>query len=105
VVVHVVIDEHDGAGPARVGFVVSRAVGPAVVRNRTKRRLRALMADRLKQLPAGSLVVVRALGGAGNAESAVLATDLGVALARVLRPSDRPVRRGELTGGDAGRPR
>ena len=46
----------------RVGFVVSRAVGPAVVRNRVKRRLRHLMRDRLDQLGAGTCaVVVRAL--------------------------------------------
>ena len=32
-------------GPARVGFVVSKAVGNAVIRNRVKRRLRHLMRD------------------------------------------------------------
>ena len=46
--------------PPRVGFVVSRAVGGAVVRNRTKRRLRALVASRLDRLPDGLDVVVRA---------------------------------------------
>ena len=37
-----------------VGFVVSKAVGTAVRRNRVKRRLRHLVAARLRQLPAGS---------------------------------------------------
>ncbi|MFD2356916.1 ribonuclease P protein component [Nonomuraea ferruginea] len=43
-----------------VGFVVSRAVGGAVVRNKVKRRLRHLMRERLDRLPRGSLLVVRA---------------------------------------------
>ena len=37
--------------PARVGFVVSKAVGNAVVRNRVKRRLRHLCRERLDVLP------------------------------------------------------
>jgi len=45
--------------PARAGFIVSKAVGGAVVRNRTKRRLRHLVAPRLGQLRAD--VVIRAL--------------------------------------------
>ena len=45
VVVHVLpaLPDELVAGSRRVGFVVSKAVGGAVVRNRTKRRLRALM--------------------------------------------------------------
>ena len=46
--------------PARVGFVVSRAVGSAVTRNRVKRRLRHLMRERVAGLDRGSLLVVRA---------------------------------------------
>ena len=34
-----------GDGPARVGLVVGRRVGKAVVRNRVKRRLRAALRD------------------------------------------------------------
>src|SRR3954447_26743248 len=45
----------------RVGFVVSRAVGPAVTRNLVKRRLRHLSRERLALLPPGSMLVVRAL--------------------------------------------
>ncbi|WOQ17058.1 ribonuclease P protein component [Raineyella sp. W15-4] len=50
--------------PAQVGFVVSKAVGNAVTRNRTKRRLRHLAAARLAGLPATARVVVRALPAA-----------------------------------------
>ena len=68
----------------RVGFVVSRSVGSAVVRNRVKRRLRALTAARVEKLPSGLLVVVRALPPAGAAPFAVLAADLDAGLARAL---------------------
>ena len=66
----------ESSGQARVGFVVSKAVGNAVTRNRTKRRLRNLIAGRLGALPAGSAVVVRALPPAGQATSAALAAEL-----------------------------
>ncbi|MFG2990747.1 ribonuclease P protein component [Streptomyces sp. NPDC048257] len=68
----------------RAGFVVSKAVGNAVIRNRVKRRLRHLVRERLSQLPAGSLVVVRALPGAGDADPDALARDLDAALVRLL---------------------
>jgi len=70
--------------PARVGLVVSRAVGPAVVRTTVKRRLRHLMADRLPRLAAGSLLVVRANPAAATASSAQLGADLDRALDRAL---------------------
>ncbi|WP_071656788.1 ribonuclease P protein component [Mangrovactinospora gilvigrisea] len=70
--------------PARAGFVVSKAVGVAVVRNRVKRRLRHLVRDRLPELPAGSLVVVRALPPAAHASHDQLARDLDAALRRLL---------------------
>ncbi|MET7315203.1 MULTISPECIES: ribonuclease P protein component [Streptomyces] len=74
----------ESAPRPRAGFVVSKAVGGAVVRNTVKRRLRHLMRDRIGQLPPGSLVVVRALPGAGDADSAQLARDLDAALRRLL---------------------
>lgn len=80
-------DPHAAGGddsPARAGFVVSKAIGNAVVRNHVKRRLRHLMRDRLGLLPAGSLVVVRALPGAGEADHDGLVRDLDTALRRLL---------------------
>lgn len=87
-------DPH-GAGeapsPARAGFVVSKAVGPAVVRNRVKRRLRHLVAARISGLPAGSLVVVRALPPSGAADYADLERDLDSALRKLTAPrGNRP---------------
>ncbi len=69
---------------ARVGFVVSKAVGGAVVRTRVKRRLRAVLAERLALLPAGSLLVVRANPAAAEATSAELARSVDRVLERVL---------------------
>jgi ribonuclease P protein component len=71
-------------GSARVGFVVGKAVGGSVHRHRVIRRLRHLVRDRLTQLPAGALVVVRALPAASAAASATLGRDLDAALARLL---------------------
>lgn len=72
--------------PARAGFVVPRAVGPAVIRNRVRRRLRQLVRARLVVLPAGSVLIVRALPGAAGASYAQLGTDLDAALAAARRP-------------------
>jgi ribonuclease P protein component len=63
--------------PPRVGFVVSRAVGNAVVRNRTKRRLRAGVATRLNGIPSGFDLVVRANPAAGAATFDELDSALG----------------------------
>jgi ribonuclease P protein component len=70
--------------PARIGFVVSRAVGCAVVRNRVKRRLRAALHERLDLIPPGALLVVRALPAAGTATGDRLRGDLDRALNRTL---------------------
>jgi len=78
-VVHLVTRTDPGPGPV-VGFVVSKGVGNAVVRNRVKRRLRALVRDRLGAIPADSGVVVRALAPAATREYAALGSDLDSAL-------------------------
>ena len=69
----------------KVGFVVSRAVGSAVVRNRVKRRLRELMRRRVASLPGGCLLVVRAHPAAAGARQADLAADLDLVLGRLVR--------------------
>ncbi len=93
-VVHASLEASDprpgtgSADSARVGFVVSKAVGDAVTRNRVKRRLRHLVRDRLDVLPPGSRLVVRALAPAA-AQPERLAGDLTEALRRAV---DRLVR-------------
>jgi ribonuclease P protein component len=68
-----------------VGFVVSKAVGNAVTRNRVKRRLRHLAREHVSSLPASAVLVVRALPAAAEASSAELGADLGRSLRRVCR--------------------
>jgi ribonuclease P protein component len=82
--------------PPRAGFVVTRAVGGAVARNRVRRRLRHLVRDRLAGLPASATLVVRALPGAAERGYAQLADDLDGAIAAAQRP------RGADRGGRAG---
>jgi ribonuclease P protein component len=73
----------DEVRPGRVGLVVSRAVGNAVVRNRVKRRLRHLAREHLatlEGLPGSAVLVVRAQPAAAGASY----PELGAELARCL---------------------
>jgi len=72
-----------GGNDRRVGFVVSKTVGSAVRRNRVRRRLRHLASAHLRDLPAHTLVVVRALPPAAAA-GPELGTDLSTAWATAL---------------------
>ena len=83
IVVHANQADARAGQPPRVGFVVSKAVGGGVVSNRTKPRLRGLMAARVQALPAGTDLVIRANPVAAQANSATLAADLDPLLARV----------------------
>lgn len=88
-VVHLQLPEPTGSSavrlerPAKVGFVVSKQVGNAVVRTQVKRRLRHLMRERLAVLAPGAVLVVRAQPSAAQAGSHRLGADLDRALARV----------------------
>ena len=70
-VLHMLRTDHP---PSRAGFVVSKAVGNAVRRNRVKRQLRHLVAEQFSRTPVAVDVVVRALpagdGLAGDLRSA-----------------------------------
>ncbi len=69
--------------PSRVGFVVSRTVGGAVVRNRVKRQLRHLVAPHLND-STPMAVVVRALPAASQ-QSERLRDDLASAWSTIQR--------------------
>jgi ribonuclease P protein component len=70
-------------GGPRFGFVVSKAVGPAVIRHRVARRLRHICATLVDEVPAGADVVVRALPGAASASSQELDRQVRSGLARL----------------------
>lgn len=66
--------------PSRIGFIVSKSVGNAVVRNLVKRRLREVGALSLQQYGSGFAIVVRALPAAAGASFEQLRSDYDAAL-------------------------
>lgn len=72
---------------ARFGFVVSTSVGTAVVRNRVKRRLRAIARLEMVNDLSGLEFVVRALPAAADASWSSLHSEFSTALARQMEAS------------------
>lgn len=81
--VHVRRDDRSADRPARLGLVVSRAVGNSVVRHRVSRRLRAVMAPHVDAAPPGTDFVVRANPAAASATSVQLQEAVGQCLDRL----------------------
>jgi len=71
------------SGGPRFGLVVSKAVGPAVIRHRVARRLRHICAALVDLLPPNTDVVLRALPGAATADSRELDKQVRSALAKL----------------------
>lgn len=84
----------DRPGPARAAFAVSSAVGNSVIRHRLTRQLRAAVLPLLRELPAGTDVVIRALPPAKDASftqlQAALEQLLGVAVPAISPVSEEP---------------
>ncbi len=70
---------------ARFGFIISKQVGTAVVRNSVRRRLKAVCAEALPGVPEGTDVVIRALPASATATYAELSADVNRCLARLER--------------------
>lgn len=91
-VVHLHRGDAAADASARVGFVVPRAVGSAVTRNKVRRRLRHLLRDRMRTLPPGTDLVVRVLPTAAGETYKNLGIDLDAALGVARRRQNRPGR-------------
>jgi ribonuclease P protein component len=75
----------DEAREPRFGFIISKQVGTAVIRNTVRRRLKAVCADALSMVPEGADVVIRALPASATATFAELNADVTRCLARLNR--------------------
>lgn len=60
----------------RFGFIVSKQVGSAVIRNTVRRRLKAVCAQVLADVPEGTDVVIRALPASAAATFVELNSDV-----------------------------
>ncbi|VXB01794.1 Ribonuclease P protein component [Arthrobacter sp. 9AX] len=77
--------------PSRIGFIVSKGVGNAVVRNLVKRRLREAGAASLREYGTGFAIVVRALPASASASWDQLLSDYNAALETTMaRLAGRP---------------
>ena len=76
------VKKHDE--PTLAGFIVSKAVGNAVTRNKTKRRLRGLAAETITQHPTGYWIAIRALPASASASWDELKNDYDSAMVAVL---------------------
>ncbi|MGW8482673.1 ribonuclease P protein component [Microbacterium sp. NPDC055903] len=74
---------------ARFGFIISKQVGTAVIRNTVRRRLKAVCAELLTEVPQGTDVVIRALPVSATASFAELRSDVTRCITRQLRPVSR----------------
>ena len=76
----------DGDPAMRVGFTVTKKIGNAVIRNRMKRRLRALARELLPTAgePGADHVLIGRQGGIER-DFATLRAELGKALAKLAR--------------------
>lgn len=79
-------DRRDGDPSKRVGFTVTKKIGGAVVRNRMKRRFRALAREIIPSRGfAGSDHVMIGRAGGIERDYALLKSELGRALDRLAR--------------------
>jgi len=95
----------EGGKGLRYGITVTKKIGNAVVRNRMKRRFRALLREALPGagLPDHDHVLIGREGGIER-DFAALREELAIALARAGAGKADPARRPRKGGRGAGRP-
>lgn len=81
---------HDAAGaetaaPSRFGMSVKRALGPAVERNRIRRRIREILRLHRQEIPSGWDIVIHPRRSVATAEFAPLAAELAALLREALK--------------------
>jgi ribonuclease P protein component len=84
--------------PSRIGFIVSKGVGNAVVRNLVKRRLREAGAASLREYGTGFAIVVRALPASAAASWDQLLADYNAALQSTMNRLDSRLPRPAANG-------
>lgn len=81
-VIHIVDNERSEG--VRFGFIVSKAVGNAVVRNKVRRRLRAAATQLLPEIHGSRDIVVRALAGSAQADCTTLQAEIAEGIDRIV---------------------
>lgn len=70
------VRDGDETPATRFGFIVSKQVGGAVVRNTVRRRLKAVCAEALPLVRPGTDIVIRALPSSASADFSLLRDDV-----------------------------
>lgn len=83
----------DFSTPTRFGFIITKRVGVAVVRNRMRRRLKAITAGMLEEVPTGVDVIIRVHPEAVALDFAALEAGARSAIARAVKRAERENRR------------
>lgn len=92
-------DRADGSVAKRVGITVTKKIGGAVVRNRMKRRFRALAQELLPSLgTAGADHILIGRAGGVERDFGLLREDLAKALKKLRHPADSSRKRQERHG-------
>ena len=81
----VVYSTRTGEMPTRFGFIVAKSVGGSVVRNRIRRRLRAIGRELLATTTTGADIVVRPLPGSADLEFTGLHAEITEAVHRSVK--------------------
>lgn len=79
----------DSTLPTRFGFIISKRVGVAVVRNRLRRRLKGISLEVLSERPVGLDIVYRLNPEATDLSYDELRTSARAAISGAVRKADR----------------